>query len=125
MTYVHCVADHGALLDHLRKKGDPEDEGKKDFCNEGEWSARLSQHLLTRLVDEIPRMDTSKHHREIVPSNQCPGNEKDTLIGELHTDTSFGKYKSLSTCNVSFHVAFMVFIMLSCYAQVICNHGEG
>ena len=101
LTYVYCVADHGALLDHLKKKGDPENEGKKDFYHDGEWSARLSQHLLTKLVDEIPQMDISKHHREIVPSNQCPGKEKDTLIGELLTDTSFGKYKSLPICNVS------------------------
>ena len=86
-----CVADHGALLDHLKKKGDPENECKKDFYHEGEWTARLSQHLLTKLVDEIPRMDTSKYHREIVPSNQWPGKEKGTLIGGLHTDTSFGK----------------------------------
>ena len=87
-----CVADHGALLDHLIKKGDPKNEpSKKDFCYEGEWTARLSQHLLTKLVDEIPQMDISKHHREMVPSNQCPGKEKDTLIGELLTDTSFGK----------------------------------
>ena len=115
-----CVADHGALLDHLKKKGAFNNEGKKDFCTEAEWSARLSQHLLTRLFDEIPRMDISKHHREIVPSNPCPGKEKDTNIGELRPDTSFGKYKSLPICNVSlcFSCCFYCFYN----TQLLCTN---
>ena len=48
------------------------EKGKDDFDREGEWAVRLSQHLFSKLVDEMPELDSNIDYRDAMIKRICP-----------------------------------------------------
>ena len=80
------ISDHLALTAH---KEETMEKGKDDFDREGEWAVRLSQHLFSKLVDEMPELDSNIDYRDAMIKRICPCNDKDEIVGKVNEDISY------------------------------------